>query len=224
MKTVEISKQLVDSIEYSLLICNSIKDSILRAKIKSGIDNLFSDYLGLWTEGNKKEGQKNFLIEKIIADIDFIVELLDTFQHLKIIDNNSPLLFSCIKKILILKLSVITLLKRESAASNKKSQFDRGLSETEKNIELSRESNRRKERIINDFKMNPNREKVFNFIKNFPNKRTKDIVYEFDAFSKRTVKRTLTDLLKAGLIQKKVENRASYYSISNKGGVSVVSK
>ena len=60
--------------------------------------------------------------------------------------------------------------------------------------------------------LNPNKEKILNFIKKSPNARTKDIIHEFNALSDRTVKRNLGELLRVGLINKKIENKAVYYS------------
>ena len=63
-------------------------------------------------------------------------------------------------------------------------------------------------------KINPNKKKILDFIKSFPNTRTKDIIYEFNSISDRTVKRNLTELAREGLIRRKVDNKAVYYYAS----------
>ena len=57
-----------------------------------------------------------------------------------------------------------------------------------------------------------NQEKIFNFIRTTPNVRTKDIIDEFRSLSERTVKRSLKELTQSGLIRKRAENKAVYYS------------
>ncbi|HEY4504223.1 MAG TPA: hypothetical protein VJI73_00440, partial [Candidatus Paceibacterota bacterium] len=61
--------------------------------------------------------------------------------------------------------------------------------------------------------LNPSKQKILEFIKSYPNTRTKDIINEFNALSDRTVKRSLTELMQIGLLKKKIENKAVYYSI-----------
>ena len=66
-----------------------------------------------------------------------------------------------------------------------------------------------------NFKLNKSKKKILEFIKSYPNIRTKDIITEFNVLSNRTVKRNLTDLLRTGLIKKRVDNKAVYYYSSD---------
>lgn len=61
-------------------------------------------------------------------------------------------------------------------------------------------------------KLNPTSEKIVSFVRSAPRVRTKDIIDQFSAMSERTVKRSLKELTKRGLLRKILENRASYYS------------
>lgn len=57
-----------------------------------------------------------------------------------------------------------------------------------------------------------NQKKILMFIRSFPNARTKDIIDEFKMLSGRTVKRNLRELMAAGLVTKRSEQKAVYYS------------
>ncbi|OGN06039.1 MAG: hypothetical protein A2669_00720 [Candidatus Yanofskybacteria bacterium RIFCSPHIGHO2_01_FULL_48_25b] len=59
-----------------------------------------------------------------------------------------------------------------------------------------------------------NKERIFNFVRQAPERRPKEIIDQFSVLSERTVKRNLKELIREGLITKKQENRAVYYSAS----------
>jgi len=60
-------------------------------------------------------------------------------------------------------------------------------------------------------KLNQNKKKILTFIKQSP-ARTKDIVYEFGVLSSRTVKRSLRELIEAGLVKKETRDRGVIYT------------
>ncbi len=56
------------------------------------------------------------------------------------------------------------------------------------------------------------RQKILEFVRRVSECRARDVIEEFSALSERTVKRGLKELSEEGLIVKKSENRAVYYS------------
>ncbi|MBX4211183.1 MAG: hypothetical protein KW806_00060 [Candidatus Yanofskybacteria bacterium] len=58
------------------------------------------------------------------------------------------------------------------------------------------------------------KEKIFTYIKKFPRVRSRDVIDEFSVFSERTVKRSLKELARNGFIERFIENKAVYYSVS----------
>ena len=59
-------------------------------------------------------------------------------------------------------------------------------------------------------KLSENKQKILTYIKRAP-ARAKDIVDEFSVLSSRTVKRSLSELMQAGLVKRKVEDRGVFY-------------
>lgn len=60
--------------------------------------------------------------------------------------------------------------------------------------------------------LNSTSQKILEFVRKGPEKRAKDIVDQFNAFSSRTVKRSLKELSQEGLLVKRSDNKAVYYS------------
>ncbi|MDP2647821.1 MAG: hypothetical protein Q8P35_01055 [Candidatus Yanofskybacteria bacterium] len=61
--------------------------------------------------------------------------------------------------------------------------------------------------------LNENQTKILGFIKKFDRVRARDVIDQFSALSQRTVKRSLKELMKSGLIEKEAEARAVFYSL-----------
>lgn len=60
--------------------------------------------------------------------------------------------------------------------------------------------------------LNETQKKILEFVRRVPECRSKEIIQEFSALSGRTIKRSLSELSKDGLIVKKFENKSVYYS------------
>lgn len=58
-------------------------------------------------------------------------------------------------------------------------------------------------------------QKILEFVRRAPSRRAKDIIDEFSALSGRTIKRGLKELSQKGLIVRKEDNKAVYYSAVN---------
>ncbi len=65
---------------------------------------------------------------------------------------------------------------------------------------------------IREKRSNSSRNNILEFLRLAPERRSREIINEFSALSERTVKRNLKELSNEGLIVKKSENRAVYYS------------
>src|SRR3989338_1906263 len=193
-----------------------VEDIFFVKKIRGKVETFVSEYIRLLKQEETVNVAQYYMIEKIILRTDEILELFELISYLKAVKKITPLLLAN-QSLLILKLDFtkikksldVDLKKRENSAptvtpkssdQNQPSIANRAMSR--KNIRPSQE-------------LNPNKEKILNFIKKSPNTRTKDIIHEFNALSDRTVKRNLGELLKVGLINRKIENKAAYYSAEN---------
>lgn len=216
MNREDINKKFIDAILAILAVRHSVGDDFFKSKIRREVDDLFSDYLKLIAEGTKGRQLQDFLVQKLTARINTCLETFETLRHLKVLSENSPLLLFGFKKLLGLKLSTIKMGKGPVASTiNSKTALPPTQISAEIKEVLSQSKDKVKEKGADDvIDVNSNKMKILNYIKNYPDKRTKDIVYEFNAFSDRTVKRTLAGLLKEGLIKKRVQGDAAYYSVN----------
>lgn len=79
-----------------------------------------------------------------------------------------------------------------------------------------KESKQSEQKLIQNHSLSHNQKKILTFIASVPNARTKDIIDEFSSLSGRTVKRSLRELMEVGLITKRAEHKAVYYSASSR--------
>ncbi len=189
-------------------IQNLTKDSFFLDKFNSKMYSFGLSFLELFQGESASVAQYQILLERHLARIDSLRDVLKEFQYLNIV-KNSPLLLQVELNLLNIKLEICK--KKKSSASNKNEDIKLNYREQKVNREntktikiISRKNN----------KLASSKKKILDFIKSFPNTRTKDIVYEFNALSGRTVKRNLTDLLRAGLVKKRIDNKAVYYYAS----------
>ena len=124
--------------------------------------------------------------------------------------NNSPLLLSLKIDLLLIKLEILKSKAKVSRLEENSSRQERDNSQEDikANVPDVRKYTK------NEDQLNKSQQKIFEFIKSFPERRTKDIIYEFNVLSGRSVKRNLNDLLQAGLIKRRIENKAVYYSVA----------
>ncbi len=71
------------------------------------------------------------------------------------------------------------------------------------------------QKITPDTKLLGTPQKILEFVRRAPSRRAKDIIDEFSALSGRTIKRGLKELSQKGLIVRKEDNKAVYYSAVN---------
>ena len=165
-------------------------------------------FLGLFREENASVAQYQVLLERHLASIDSLRDVLKEFQYLDIV-KNSPLLLQAELNLLNIKLEICKMKSRliSDGRGNIHSNYHQE-NISQENTKITKIISKKTDKLASSKK------KILDFIKSYPNTRTKDIVYEFNAFSDRTVKRNLTDLLRAGLVKKRVDNKAVYYYAS----------
>lgn len=189
-------------------IQNLTKDDFFLNKFNSKIYNFSLNFLGLANGRNINAAQYQVLLERQLTSIDSLRDILKEFKYLKIIKDD-PLLLQTELDLLSIKLEIYQKRKRLIADNNdKENQNYCGQEFKQENTKIIKTVPRKTNKLTSSKK------KILDFIKSYPNTRAKDIVYEFNALSGRTVKRNLTDLLSAGLVKKRIDNKAVYYYAS----------
>ena len=217
MKTEDTVNQFSEALILMAGLSPYMEDSFFIKKLRAKMQIFISGYIKFGDRGEDKNVAQYYLIEKLISDTNDILELFELISYLRLIKETTPLLLAS-KSLLALKLEFIGVKNNLTDSINKKendasmamvSKSDNKNQALAKTIVVSQKS------INQNRELNPNKEKILNFIKHSPHTRTKDIIHEFNAISDRTVKRNLCELLRVGLINKKIENKAVYYSAEN---------
>jgi hypothetical protein len=189
-------------------IQNLTKDSFFLDKFNSKIYSFGLSFLELFQGESASVAQYRVLLERHLASIDSLRDVLKEFQYLGIV-KDAPLLLEVELSLLDIKLEIYRRKKGsilEDISNDNSSHHEPKVSQ--KNTEIIRVVTKKNNKLASSKK------KILDFIKSYPNTRTKDIVYEFNVLSDRTVKRNLTDLLRAGLVKKRIDNKAVYYYAS----------
>lgn len=189
-------------------IQNLTKDSFFLDKFNSKMYRFSLSFLELLKEKSDDVAQCQILLERHLTSIDSLRDVLKEFQYLNIVKNN-PLLLQVELCLLNIKLEICK--RKHGLIFNKNSRVNSSHYEQKvnnENTEVIRAPSKKNNKLASSKK------KILDFIKAYPNTRTKDIVYEFNALSDRTVKRNLTDLLRVGLVKKRIDNKAVYYYAS----------
>ena len=187
-------------------INNLIEDKFFYEKFGVKISNLLDSYIIFSSRSGDNVAQYQMANTKVIESLDNILEMFEELKYLNLI-RYSPLFLQAQKNLLEFKLEL-------KEYGNKLPKFK---SESVETKELEKQTDQ-KSTIGNIIKKNPklnqSKKRILEFIRNSPNTRTKDIISEFNALSDRTVKRNLTDLLRTGLIKKRIDSKAVYYYAS----------
>lgn len=189
-------------------IQNLTKDDFFLNKFSSKMYSFSLNFLELIKRERSDVAQYQVLLEKQLASIDSLQDVLKEFQYLKIVKNDSLLLQTELD-LLDIKLGMCKMKKELVSIGN----------DEDNSNHYDQNPQRENTKIVRTVpkknnKLTSSKKKILDFIKSYPNTRTKDIVYEFNALSGRTVKRNLTDLLSAGLVKKRIDNKAVYYYAS----------
>lgn len=177
---------------------NLIQDGFFKEKFCVGIESLLNNYLtpGPGSGVNVAQYLKD---KELLNTVNYLLESLDNLKHLNLADTAS--LLESQKNLLELKLFIIRRIKLKTVenASNAAKKEDL---ETAKTIDYPKKKYKSR-----------NREKILNFIKNKSKVRTRDILSEFSALPRRTVKRNLKDLIDEGAVEKAAGKKSMFYSV-----------
>lgn len=206
MKEDTPNNNLVESIILLVRIQNLIRDSFFADKFRDRIRLLLVAHINLEKATPGNVAQYNVLFETLNYNINNLAESLQDMAHINIL-KTSPLFLRVGKSLLILKLEAIRKRNIYIAESGKSSEVAPK--------EISAENIQIRSRAKKSSKLNESKKKILDFIKSYPDSRTKDIITEFSIFSDRTVKRNLMELLQTGLVKKRVDNKAVYYSTAD---------
>ena len=190
-----------------------LKDDFFIKKLRARLVIFVYGYIRFRSREDSADVAQYYIVEKLISDTDAILELFELINHLKVIKEITPLLLAN-QSLLALKLEFVKIKNNLSINLEKKENNVPIVAPKSDNKNQASSTNTAvsQKNILKKHELNPNKEKILNFIKKSPNTRTKDIIHEFNALSDRTVKRNLGELLRVGLINKKIENKAVYYS------------
>lgn len=203
--TEDTSKKFLYSIVVLIKIHPQILDSFFASRFISKAKKLVDSYIELKIQ-ERREPKDNVAQYQSLRDfknaLNQVSEILEYLYRLNLAPATS--LLSGQKVVLSIALDLARNSKIKRAKENKPDRVDKDLGIDSRNLNF-------KSRKI-QIRPNDNKSKILDFIKNNPNTRTKDIVEEFNSISERTVKRSLVELVKGGLIARKMENKAVYYS------------
>ena len=209
MEKRELPEQFINSVILLAEIQNLIKDNFFHDRFTAKIFDLSLDFFKFSTEKSKGDAaQPQVLAERCLADISELVATLKEFRYLGLV-TNAPLLLKAEYNLLAIKLGILKRMKeRGSTLDLEKGRTSENLKVEPRGSTLEFQKGQISVSLNN---LTPSKKKILEYIRSYPNTRTKDIIYEFSALSGRSVKRNLTDLLRAGLLKKRVDSKAVYY-------------
>ncbi len=212
MSREEQLKHFVRNLILLIRFENFIKDSFFWHKFDRLVNDLAFNYIILLSD---KDNVTQYLecSERCLGILENLLDTLHEMTYLNFLQT-TPLSIRMEIGILKIKLDIIRSKKTQSLKPNEKSN-----EKSKNNLSSTQNLVNKKETLHNNIRnrsvtgLNESKKKMLDFIKSYPERRTKDLIYEFNTISSRTVKRNLTDLLQAGLLKRRVESGATYYSI-----------
>ncbi|MDP3696847.1 MAG: hypothetical protein Q8R55_02330 [Candidatus Taylorbacteria bacterium] len=222
MEKRELQKQFINSVILLIKIQNLVKDNFFYNGLTGKIFAFSFDFLEFLTKESEGDiAQCQISAERCLANISELTGTFKEFRYLGLV-KNAPLLLKAEYNLLSVKLGILKRMKERSSTLD----LEKGRTSESLKTEPSRDStpDLQKDRTsaslkaeprisyrTDDENLTPSKKKILEYIRSYPNTRTKDIIYEFSALSGRSVKRNLTDLLRTGLVKKRVDSKAVYY-------------
>lgn len=210
MEKGETREVFIRTLIFLAKLHNLVKAKFFADKLETKINNFSASFLD-FSINKKEEPVAQYYIskERSLAAVDSLVDVFKELKYLNLV-SDPPLLLHIESNLLTIKLEILK--------DKIKSSLDQNRESTSKNFHTAiKRNNQTPSSIIvkeDHLKMTENKKKILEYIKSFPNTRTKEIIHEFNVLSNRTVKRNLTDLLRAGLVKKRIDNKAVYYYAS----------
>lgn len=212
------SKRLVSIIFHGSKLITIIEDRFFKLKLYDGLINFGEAYIN-HNVAQSKDKETYFKFKNNISNF---IETLNYIEH----SNKklrSPLL-RLKRRVILLNLRVLRNINKQYDFSSPKETMEistREVTNLEK-AEPVKSSEFAKSPILDTLdtielrsKSISSKDKILNFIRKTKKIRTRDLVEQFSAFSQRTVKRTLKELIGDGVIKREEDERAVYYSILN---------
>lgn len=207
MREEDLSRKFIKALFSLVTVRNLLADRFFYTKLTEKIFRFSLDFINLSREEDKdRVAQYKVTAEKCLTAINILTDMLTELRYLNLVPN-SPAVLKTEYNLLAVKLEII---KKIGSSEDEVKENYKNVEQhptLDKNIAINNKPKGSK-------KLTENKKKILNYIKSYPNTRTKDIIYEFNAISGRTVKRNLNDLLRAGLVRKRVDNKAVYYYIN----------
>ena len=200
MEKEEMLNNFIKTLTFLIKLNNQIEDGFLGNKLNIKINNLAKNFIHYSIENKEGAAEYTSYFYHLSTSIDNLIEIIEDIPHLGLL-KSSPLLLEVEKYLLLIKLDIMK--RNQHFSSNKYTENKKaGFVKNSVGVKVNNKP----------IKLNQSKLKILNFIKSYPDTRTKDIINEFSALSDRTVKRNLMELLKTGMIKKKIDNKATYYS------------
>lgn len=196
-------KKFIYAIALLIRIRNLVNDKFFRRRLTEKIFDFGSDFLSFLAVGSEDYVAQYKLGERCLSHIAILIDLLKEFNYLVLIKNR-PLLLKTELSLLTIKLNIMR--KIRDVRINKTKNIESVNHEIKEDKKQTIKTKPKTKNILTESK-----KKILEFIKLYPNSRTKDIIYEFNTLSGRTVKRNLSDLLNSGFVRKRIDNKAVYY-------------
>lgn len=209
MKGEDSSANFAEVLISVLKISYTVRDKFFLDKFRNKIKLLVVSYIKFSCVGTE-DGVAQYQLSKdrIRHQIDEILELIQYMKYIKILDASLLVLYAQ-KNLLSLKLEIVRRSGVKQAVKPAVQNRDNIVDDRPK------DSIQAKLRIRKSVKLNESKKKILEYIRSYPESRTKDIIHEFSTFSDRTVKRNLTELLQGGLLKRRIDNKAVYYSVAD---------
>lgn len=205
MKKDIVLKLFIRSLTLSIKIHSAIRDRFFADKFGDKIYALAFNCIKLFDSNNDDLLGRGVLFEKALFSIDDLMGTAQDIAYLKFF-RTSHLFLQTEVNLLRLKLELTR--QRNNSPINIKPEVRSKNDRTVQPVELRKKPEK-------NTKLNQSKRKILDFIRSSPDIRTKDIIHEFNALSDRTVKRNLMELLQTGLVKKRIDNKAVYYSAAD---------
>lgn len=204
-----VLKLFIRSLTLSIKIHSATRDRFFADKFGDKIYALAFNCIKLFDSNNDDLLGRGVLFEKALFSIDDLLGTAQDIAYLKFFQTSRLFLQT---KINLLRLKLELTRQRNNDPMGIKPEARSKNDRPAQPVELRKKPEK-------DTKLNQSKRKILDFIRSSPGIRTKDIIHEFNALSDRTVKRNLMELLQTGLVQKRIENKAVYYSVAERSPI-----
>ena len=210
MNQEELLKNFINVLIQITKLSIQLEDSFFANKLGNRISKFIRSFIDYCVFAKNAKSKDELGFYKLLIICDTLAELAEEMVYLGFL-NFSVTVPEAKKNLLIFKLNLIRYQSQILDQEVNKNTIEKTNDRQETNSVV-----KKSKKFI---KLNLSKQKILSFIKTYPDIRTKDIISEFSALSDRTVKRNLTELLRIGIIKKRVDNKATHYSYTGSESV-----